>query len=145
METTPGNPSAPGFGCGIPTPPVIAGAPLLFPRHQKFSSPHEPAGDPILPPHASAGDPSPVCLVQQKLGAILCDLPCLPLFLPTQTRVTTAIASAIAILQLEDYPSVPFEMWMGEGVHHSGPAAPSCRLCLIACNSRQVDENRGRA
>jgi hypothetical protein len=25
-------------------------------------------------------------------------------------------------------------------VHQGGDAAPSCRLCLIACNSRQIDE-----
>jgi hypothetical protein len=27
-----------------------------------------------------------------------------------------------------------------EEVHQGGKAAPSCRLCLTACNSRQFDE-----
>lgn len=28
-----------------------------------------------------------------------------------------------------------------EEAHQGGDAAPSCRLCLIACNSRQIDES----
>ena len=27
-----------------------------------------------------------------------------------------------------------------EEAHQGGNAAPGCRLCLIACNSRQIDE-----
>jgi len=30
-------------------------------------------------------------------------------------------------------------------VHQGGDAAPSCRLCLIACNSRQIDESESGA
>src|SRR5215472_3290965 len=130
METAPGNPSAAGFRCGIPTPHVTAGAPLLFPRHQRLSSPHGPAEGPLV---------FPIRRNYATLqGAVLCDLTYRILFHSGPEPLTAAIAPGIAILSPHGGAFLgPFQIRMGDGGHHSGCPAPSCRLCLIACNSRK--------
>jgi hypothetical protein len=138
-------------------PHVPAGTPLVFVHHQKLSRPHPPAGTPLVfvhhqklsRPHPPAGTPLAFPIHQNcpaALGALLCNLPCLTLFGAPRKPLTTAAAPGIAVPRRYGCPFMaPSQMWTGDGGHHSGGAAPSCRLCLIACNSRQFDEYRGRA
>ena len=53
----------------------------------------------------------------------------------------TAIALSRAILGVLGNPfKLHYPAPLAEEVHQGGDAAPSCRLCLTACNSRQFDE-----
>jgi hypothetical protein len=162
MEANPADPSVPVLRRGTHTAHSAAGVPLHFRRRRRLSPSHASAGGRFSPPHevmgrllrsphhrkfsslrAPAGGPMHVSPAQQKLGDVLCNLPYLPLFQTSQTSVATALPSRIAIPHRDDLPSMPSQMRMAEGVHHSGGIAPSCRRCLIACNSRQVDEDGG--
>ena len=158
METNPANPSAVATVCGIRPRYALAGPPLRFANYQKLLPLEFANGGPRSsshstgeshPPHAIAGHPlvspfHPKCSTLS--GAVVCNSPCLTLFDSPQTPLTAAIVSAIAISRVHDHPSfVPSQMWMAQGDHHSGDPASGCRLCLIACNSRQFDETWGRA
>jgi hypothetical protein len=140
METNPGNPSAPPIVCGIHPPYASAGASVRFAHNQKLSPPVFNNGglffsfvqhDKFLPPQAPAGG-APVSPVHRKcltpLGVFLCNLPCLSLFDFPRPHGGVQIA--------------PFQTGMGAAAHHSGGPAPSCRLCLIACNSRKFTRSR---
>jgi hypothetical protein len=149
METNPGNPSVSPIVCGIPSQYALSGPSvrfahnqkrspafnnggllLSFAQHEKFSSPRTPAGAlPVSPIDRKCLTPS---------GGFSCNSLHLSLFDSPRRPLTTAIAHGIAI----PHPRagvlvVLFQTRMGGGVHHSGEPAPSCRLCLIACNSRK--------
>jgi hypothetical protein len=57
---------------------------------------------------------------------------------PAPQRTTIAMAKAISG-ELVDHLRPPYSAPSAAEVHHGGNAARSCRLCLIACNSRQID------
>lgn len=64
-----------------------------------------------------------------------------PLIAPT-------IASAPQRQGIASGTALPTALWpviSAEGVHQSVGGGRSCRLCLIACNSRQFDETDARA
>jgi len=158
METNPGNPSAPPIVCGIQPPYPLVWSSFCFAHDQKLSSPAFNTGGvfPYLAKHenfSSLHSPivgasgSPVhreCL--PRLGAALCNLPSLSLFDSTPIPLSAAIAPGIAIPRPHGGVLLaPFQTPMGVAGHQMRVAAPSCRLCLIACNSRQFDEHWGRA
>jgi hypothetical protein len=155
METNPGNPSAPPIVGGIHPADALAGSSvcsaqnqkllrpvfnnggvfLSFAKHKNFSPRYTPiVGPPISPVHRN-------CL--PGLGAALCNLPHLILIDLLKTPLSSAIAMGIAIPAQHGVRSIPpFQMRLGGGVHHAGAPAPSCRLCLIACNSLHGDAVR---
>jgi len=125
-----GLPLRPAHDLALLFPPTFAWNASLLPQHQKFLVRLTPAGPPLAFP-ISQNCPA-------ALGAALCNLPCLPLFRTPQAPVTTAIAPGIAASSPHrGVPVAPFQTRMAAGDHQSGGPAPSCRLCLIACNSRK--------
>jgi len=137
METDPCNPFVPVFGGWTSNPHGRAGVPSLT-HHRSFPAPQPMVGTPFPYPHRLDSAIQP--------GAPLCDLPSLTPFHTPPTPSTGAIALRNAI-------SVPncaaacahFHMRVAGGGHQRAAPAPSCRLCLTACNSRKFTWGRAHS
>jgi hypothetical protein len=128
MGINPANPSAPAHCHG--TPHAVAGCRLVYKPSWKFATSHSSAGTPLASP-VRLNDTTP-------LGASLCDLVRLSSFRLLEASLGSAIAPAIATPAHHGIQSMAFfRLSVAGGGHHSGGPAPSCRLCLIACNSRK--------
>ena len=77
-----------------------------------------------------------LCIHPQE--AFSCASPCLTLPRASKSAQRGSIAAAIAFA-VASIISLPQSQHPGEA-HQCGGAVVSCRLCLIACNSRQFDE-----
>lgn len=78
--------------------------------------------------------------IQFAFSASACFIPSQPVHLAPTTPQRTAIALSIALpdaLGRPIHPSSPVPS--AKETHQGGEAALSCRLCLTACNLRQID------
>lgn len=81
------------------------------------------------------------CLAIHPQEASPCAFPCLTLLLASKKAQRGTIAPAIAfVIASATLIDSLYQLQHSVEVHQGGDAALSCRLCLIACNSRQFDE-----